>query len=72
MDALTYCDMTTGPTGLQITFEERIDDILLRYDETDIVAKAIHQAIPALALSDKRIQEALTTTGPIEMREDLP
>src|SRR5947209_1181989 len=58
-NALTYCDMTTGPTGLQITSEERIDDILHRYDETDIVAKAIRQAVPTLTLSIERTQRAL-------------
>lgn len=70
-DALTYCDMTTGPTGLRITFEERIADILQRYDEMDIVARAIRQAIPALTLSVKRIREALIPTEPGEMRGDL-
>ena len=29
-DALTYCDMTTSPTGFNISFEERIADILYR------------------------------------------
>ncbi len=58
-DALTYCDMTTSPTGIQITFEERIDDILSRYDETHLVAKAIREAVPSLALAVKRTQEAL-------------
>jgi len=51
--------MTTGPTGLQVTFEERIDDILHCYDETDIVAKAIRQAAPSLALAVERTQEIL-------------
>jgi hypothetical protein len=54
-DALTYCDMTTSPTGQEITFEERIDDILSRYDETHIVAKAIREAVPSLALAVERI-----------------
>ena len=54
-DALTYCDMTTSPTGREITFEERIDDILSRYDETHLVAKAIREAVPSLALAIERI-----------------
>lgn len=47
-DALTYCDMTTGPTGLYISFEERLEDIFQRYDEGHIVNQAIHQAVPSL------------------------
>ncbi len=58
-DALTYCDMTTSPIGREITFEERIDDILHRYDEADIVAQAIREALPSLALAVERTQEAL-------------
>jgi hypothetical protein len=58
-DALTYCDMITSPTGLQITFEERIQDILHRYDEKDIVAIAIRKAVPSLALAVERTQKFL-------------
>ncbi len=39
-DALDYCDMTTGPAGARISFEERIKDILVRYPEPHIVAQA--------------------------------
>jgi hypothetical protein len=28
MDSLTYADMTTGPDGHYVTYEERLDDIL--------------------------------------------
>lgn len=58
-DALTYCDMTTGPTGLHISFEERIADIFQRYDETHIVNRAIHQAIPSLASAISKTQAIL-------------
>lgn len=51
--------MTTGPTGREITFEERIDDILSRYDEADIVAKAIQEAVPSLALAVEQTQKVL-------------
>jgi len=57
-DALDYCDMTTNSTGLQVTFQERIDDIFSRYDKTHIVNKAIHQAIPSLSLAVERTKEA--------------
>lgn len=46
-DALTYCDMHTGPTGQKLTFEQRIVDILQRYPESSLVSNAIHRAIPS-------------------------
>jgi len=60
-DALTYCDMTTSPTGLSISFQERIADIFGRYDDGNIVSKAIHLAVPALSLAVERIQKKLET-----------
>lgn len=59
--ALTYCDMTTNPVGLNITFQGRILDILSRYGETDIVSTAIKESTPSLCLAIKRTQEKLGT-----------
>ena len=58
-DALDYCDMTTGPVGERLTFEQRIADIFRRYDETHIVNQAMHQAVPSLSLSVERTKQAL-------------
>lgn len=60
-DALTYCDMTTGPTGNHITLQERIDDILQRYNEGDIVNQAIHEALPFLFTAVKKTELQLDT-----------
>ncbi len=62
-DALIYCDMTTGPTGLHITFEDRIADIFHRYGDADIVSQALRQAIPSLSLAVKCIQHKLSERG---------
>ena len=58
-DALTYCDMTTSPEGIHISFEERIAEILCRYKEKDIVAQSILQATPALSLDVERTKQML-------------
>jgi HD superfamily phosphodiesterase len=50
-NALIYCDMTTGPTGQRISFEERIADIFARYGEADLVTHAIRQALPTLSFA---------------------
>ncbi len=58
-DALTYCDMTTNAVGVPVSFQERIDDILHRYHDPSIVAQAIRQAQPALALAVQQTQQRL-------------
>jgi HD superfamily phosphodiesterase len=42
--ALTYCDMTTGPAGEVVTFQERLADVERRYGTEHIVARSVRQA----------------------------
>ena len=49
LDALTYADMTTGPTGQHVDFEERIAEILKRYSSDHPVHRAIERSRPFLA-----------------------
>jgi hypothetical protein len=58
-DALTFCDMTTGPEGTHISFEERIAEILCRYKEQDIVSQSIRQATPTLSRDVERTKQML-------------
>ncbi len=62
-DALTYCDMTTSPTGSNISFQGRISEILNRYSEKDIVAQSICQATPSLSLDVKHTEQMLHQHG---------
>ena len=62
-DALTYCDMTTGPAGEHVTFEERIADILHRYGKASLVSQAIQQATPNLSATVTRVQSLLREKG---------
>ena len=62
-DALTYCDLTTSPTGKQISFEERLADIASRYNKEDIVFQAMQQAMPTWKQTLDRAQEALHKHG---------
>lgn len=59
VDALTYCDMHTSATGQEVSFEERIDDILQRYPEGSMVNQAICQAIPSYIHASAKIQRFL-------------
>ncbi|MEW2416804.1 HD domain-containing protein [Streptomyces sp. NPDC046866] len=49
LDALTCADMTTGPSGQRLGFEERIAEILVRYAPGSKVHAAISAAVPYLA-----------------------
>src|ERR1017187_4298286 len=50
-DALTYCDQITGPTGLQVSLQERTNEIIHRYGETDIVTQSLHLSLPSVSLA---------------------
>ena len=58
-DALSYCDVRTGPTGQHLSFEERLADIFQRYDENDIIYLATCQAIPSLTRLVEHVQGVL-------------
>jgi hypothetical protein len=60
-DALTYCDLTTGPTGLPMTFEDRVAEVEQRYGDGEIV-EALRQATPYLVAAIKRTKDRLRTT----------
>jgi hypothetical protein len=59
MDALIYADMTTGPTGQCLPFEQRIDEILSRYPADDPVHRAISRSRPTLGAAVERTRRRL-------------
>lgn len=58
-DALTSCDIQTGPTGQHITLDERGADIQRRYGAYHLVTRAFELALPsyrhAVAQTAKRL-----------------
>jgi hypothetical protein len=61
-DALIYCDLTTGPDGQPMAFEDRIGEVYERYGEGD-VSRALHMAEPYLKAAVDRISQALNASG---------
>ena len=57
-DALTYCDLTTGPTGRPMTFEDRVAEVEQRYGAGEIV-DALRQATPYLLGAIERTEDRL-------------
>lgn len=61
MDALTYADMTTGPTGQRVEFDERMKEILSRYNREDPVALVMSErAQPALRAAVDRTKSRMS------------
>lgn len=53
-DALVYCDMTTGPTGKVVTLDERLAEVLDRYEPGHDVTKALELSSPSLTACCER------------------
>ena len=62
MDALAYADMTTGPTGLGVSAEDRLTEILERYGPDDPVHRAISRARLDLMTAVRRTEIRLAAT----------
>ncbi len=58
-DALTYCDMTTGPSGEPLTLVQRLDDIERRHGSGSLVMQALTAGQPELERSVGVIEAAL-------------
>jgi HD domain len=59
MDALTFADMTTGPTGQPMTLAQRIAEVQRRYPSNDPVHRAIVRARPELQAAIDRTRQRL-------------
>lgn len=62
-DALLYCDMTTGPTGMHVSLKERTAEVLHRYGKTHVVAQSVRLSMPYVALAVGRTQKRLRKYG---------
>lgn len=61
MDALTYAHMTTGSAGQRAEFDERMNEILSRYNREDSVSRVIKcRSKPALRAAVDRTVSRLS------------
>jgi hypothetical protein len=58
-DALTYCDMTTSPTGFPVSVGDRLAEIRRRYGPSDVVTSFVRTAEPDLRASVARVSSRL-------------
>ncbi|MEV4150170.1 HD domain-containing protein [Amycolatopsis sp. NPDC049691] len=64
LDALVAADLTTGPSGERLTYDERIAEILKRYPADDPVHRTWVKAAPILKEAVRRTTELLTKVQP--------
>jgi HD superfamily phosphohydrolase len=62
-DALTYCDMTTSPTGQRITLADRLAEIAERYGAEHLVVRCLQRAHDHLASTVERTEERMWAAG---------
>lgn len=62
-DTLWWADLTTGPDGQLMTFEERAAEIEERYGPDDLVTEFIRAARPRLLAAVERTEERLRAVG---------
>jgi putative nucleotidyltransferase with HDIG domain len=64
LDALVSADLTTGPGGESLTYEERISEILSRYQPDDPVHRTWTKAAPVIRTAVKRTESRLSAPQP--------
>ncbi|ETK33381.1 phosphohydrolase [Microbispora sp. ATCC PTA-5024] len=58
-DALTYCDMTTGPDGRHLDVHERLAEIHSRYGPDHLVSRSITASTPRILAAVQAVEIAL-------------
>ena len=59
VDAITYCDLSAGPTGVEVDPVKRLDEVLARYGEGHVVYRAVTAARPHLLAMCARVEVRL-------------
>lgn len=62
-DLLWYLDMTTGPDGHVLSFENRMADVRQRYPNDHYVIRALDLGMPERVAAVERAQTWLTSVG---------
>ncbi|MEV0382812.1 HD domain-containing protein [Nonomuraea sp. NPDC050643] len=60
VEALTYCDMTTGPDGTPLTATERLAEIHSRYGPEHLVSRSITASTPCILAAVRSVEAALS------------
>lgn len=59
VDAITYCDLSSSPTGAPVRPADRLSEVLERYGEEHVVFRAVSAARPHLLAACERIEQKM-------------
>ena len=62
-EALTYCDLTTGPDGRRVTLEDRVGEIQERYGAEHVVSRAIRIGQPEFVRARDNTEQRMAQAG---------
>lgn len=60
VEALTYCDMTTGPDGTHLDVTDRLAEIHSRYGPEHLVSRSITASTPCILAAVRAVEAALS------------
>ncbi|MEV4063679.1 HD domain-containing protein [Nonomuraea dietziae] len=69
VEALTYCDMTTGPDGRHLNVTERLAEIHSRYGPEHLVSRSITASTPCILAAVRAVESALSKA---DSRQGVP
>ncbi len=58
-DALWMADMTTGPRGEELAYDDRLSEILARYEQDSVVGRAMLAAEPEIRAAIDRTRQRM-------------
>ncbi|MEU7911441.1 phosphohydrolase [Microbispora bryophytorum] len=61
VEALTYCDMTTGPDGRHLDVRDRLAEIHSRYSPEHLVSRAITASTPCILAAVRAVERVLSS-----------
>ena len=61
--ALTYCDLTSGPTGMATNVRDRVDEICQRYGPDHMVSRAALIGLPEFLEIEAEIESLMRVSG---------
>lgn len=70
-DALTFADLTTGPSGVPVSAIERLGEILVRYPADHVVHASIERATPALMATVARVEARLAEIDIVRLTDQI-
>jgi len=61
-DALTFCDITTTPTGEDTSVESRVAEVIHRYGSDHVVSRSVSESRPYYVAASRAVERLMAAT----------